>query len=202
MLVKGKITQWDDDKGFGFIQPLLKGERVFVHIKALQNRSRRPVMGEVVTYTVGKDEQGRLQAQQVTFAGEKRKLKTAKRATTWPLWCVLAFAAVLSVAVAMTKLPLYVPLLYAGLSVVTFMAYWLDKRKAQAKQSHKRTPESRLQFMALLGGWPGALLAQSYLRHKSQKRAFLQVFYFAALLNLIALAWLHSQHMLPAGIGG
>ena len=200
MLVKGKITQWDDDKGFGFIQPLLKGERLFVHIKALQNRSRRPVMGEVVTYTIGKDEQGRLQAQQVTFAGEKRKIKAAKRATKWPLYCVLVFAAVLSAAVAMAKLPLYVPLLYAGLSVVTFMAYWLDKRKAQS--GLWRTPESTLQFMALLGGWPGALLAQSYLRHKSQKRAFLQVFYFAALLNLIALAWLHSQHMLPAGIGG
>ena len=200
MLVKGKITQWDDDKGFGFIQPLLKGQRVFVHIKALQNRSRRPVIGEVVTYAIGKDEQGRLQAQQVTFAGEKRKIKAARTAAKWPLWCVLAFAAVLAAAVATAKLPLYVPLLYAGLSVCTFVAYWLDKRKAQA--GRWRTPESTLQFMALLGGWPGALLAQSYLRHKSQKRAFLAVFYLGALLNLIALAWLHSQQMLPAGIGG
>ena len=200
MLVKGKITQWDDDKGFGFIQPLLKGQRVFVHIKALQNRSRRPVIGEVVTYAIGKDEQGRLQAQQVTFAGEKRKIKAARTAAKWPLWCVLAFAAVLAAAVATAKLPLYVPLLYAGLSVCTFVAYWLDKRKAQA--GRWRTPESTLQFMALLGGWPGALLAQSYLRHKSQKRAFLVVFYLGALLNLIALAWLHSQQVLSAGIGG
>lgn len=200
MLVKGKITQWDDDKGFGFIQPLLKGQRVFLHIKALQNRARRPVIGEVVTYAIGKDEQGRLQAQQVTFAGEKRKIKAARTAAKWPLWCVLAFAAVLAAAVATAKLPLYVPLLYAGLSVLTFMAYWLDKRKAQAGKW--RTQESTLQFMALLGGWPGALLAQSYLRHKSQKRAFLVVFYLGALLNLIALAWLHSQQMLPAGIGG
>ena len=200
MLVKGKITQWDDDKGFGFIQPLLKGERVFVHIKALQNRARRPVIGEVVTYAMGKDEQGRWQAQQLTFAGEKRKIKAAKRATKWPLWCVLAFAAVLSAAVATAQLPLYVPLIYAGLSVCTFVAYWLDKRKAKA--GRWRTPESTLQFMALLGGWPGALLAQHYLRHKSQKRAFLLVFYLGALLNLIALAWLQSQHMLPAGIGG
>lgn len=200
MLVKGKISQWDDDKGFGFIQPLLKGERVFVHIKALQNRSRRPVIGEVVTYAIGKDEQGRLQAQQVTFAGEKRKIKAAKSAAKWPLYCVLAFAAVLSAAVAMAKLPLYVPLIYAGLSVFTFMAYWLDKRKAQTGKW--RTPESTLQFVALLGGWPGALLAQSYLRHKSQKRAFLLVFYFGALLNLIALIWLHSQNLLPKVTGG
>ena len=200
MLVKGKVTQWDDDKGFGFIQPLLKGERVFVHIKALQNRSRRPVIGEVVTYAMGKDEQGRWQAQQVTFAGEKRKIKAAKRAAKWPWWCVLAFAVVLSAAVVTAQLPLYVPLIYAGLSVCTFVAYWLDKRKAKA--GRWRTPESTLQFMALLGGWPGALLAQHYLRHKSQKRAFLLVFYLGAVLNLIALVWLQSQHMLPAGIGG
>ena len=199
MLVKGKITQWDDDKGFGFIQPLLKGERVFVHIKALQNRSRRPVIGEVVTYAMGKDAQGRLQAQQLTFAGEKRKINKARTSAKWHLWCVLVFAAVIGVAVATAKLPLYVVLVYAGLSVFTFVAYWLDKRKAKA--GRWRTPESTLQFMALLGGWPGALLAQHYLRHKSQKRAFLLVFYLGALLNLLALAWLQSQHMLPADIG-
>ena len=196
MLVKGKITQWDDDKGFGFIQPLLKGERVFVHIKALQNRARRPVVGEVVTYAIGKDEQGRLQAQQLTFAGEKRKINKGRTSAKWHLWCVLVFAAVIGAAVATAKLPLYVPLVYAGLSLVTFITYWLDKRKAQA--GRWRTPESTLQFMALLGGWPGALLAQSYLRHKSQKRAFLAVFYLAMLVNISALIWLHSQNLLPA----
>ncbi|WP_445768717.1 DUF1294 domain-containing protein [Rheinheimera sp.] len=191
MLVKGKITQWDDDKGFGFIQPLLKGERVFVHIKALQNRVRRPALGEVVTYSVGKDDQGRPQAQQVTFAGEKRKINKARTSAKWPLWCVLVFAAVISAAVATAKLPLYVVLVYAVLSVCTFIAYWLDKRKAQSGKW--RIQESTLQFMALLGGWPGALLAQSYLRHKSQKHAFLTVFWFSVLVNLVALSGLAWQ---------
>jgi len=194
MLVKGKITQWDDEKGFGFIQPLLKGERVFVHIKALQNRARRPVNGEVVTYTVGKDEQGRLQAQQVTFAGEKRKIKAAKAASRWPLLLVMLFAALLFTAQISAKLPLYVPLLYAVLSLVAFFAYWWDKRKAQAGQW--RTRESSLQLLALIGGWPGAILAQNYLRHKSQKRAFLLVSYVASMLNVIALIWLQNQALL------
>lgn len=195
MLIKGKITQWDDAKGFGFIQPLLKGERVFVHIKALQNRTRRPVLGEVVTYTLAKDDKGRLQAQAVTFAGEKRKLKAARAASRWPLLLVLAFVAVLLAAVVIAKLPLYVPLFYAGISLLTFTLYWRDKRKAQAGHSHKRTPESTLQLMALLGGWPGALLAQGYLRHKSQKRAFLLLFWCAVLVNLTLLsaAALHGQ---------
>ena len=191
MLVKGKITQWDDDKGFGFIQPLLKGERVFVHVKALQNRARRPVVGEVVTYAIAKDDQGRLQAQQVSFAGEKRKINQARTSARWPLWCVLVFAAVISAAVVTANLPLYVVLVYAGLSVCTFVAYWLDKRKAQSGKW--RIQESTLQFMALLGGWPGALLAQRYLRHKSQKRAFLTVFWFSVLVNLVALSALTGQ---------
>lgn len=197
MRIKGKITQWDDAKGFGFIQPLLQGERVFLHIKALQNRTRRPALGEVVTYTLAKDDKGRLQAQAVTFAGEKRKLKAARAASRWPLLLVLVFVAVLLAAVVIAELPLYVPIFYAGISLLTFTLYWWDKRKAQAGHSHKRTPESTLQFMALLGGWPGALLAQGYLRHKSQKRSFLAVFYLSLLLNLAALGWLLNSSLLP-----
>ena len=195
MRIKGKIMQWDDAKGFGFIQPILKGERVFVHIKALQNRTRRPVLGEVVTYSLGKDEQGRLQAQDVTFAGEKYRIRTAKTASKAPLLLVLGFAGVLLLALFFGKLPLYVLAAYALLSVLTFIAYWLDKRKAQARRW--RTPESTLQLLALLGGWPGALLAQAYLRHKSQKRPFLVMFWFAVVVNLIALSWAASQQFLP-----
>ena len=200
MRIKGKITQWDDAKGFGFIQPILKGERVFVHIKALQNRTHRPVLGEVVTYSLGKDEQGRLQAQDVTFAGEKHRIKTAKTAAKAPLLLVSGFAGLLTLALFFAKLPLYVLVAYALLSVLTFIAYWLDKRKAQAGKSHNRTPESTLQLLALLGGWPGALLAQAYLRHKSQKRPFLVVFWFAVVVNLIALSWAASQQFLPLQI--
>lgn len=195
MRIKGKISQWDDAKGFGFIQPMLKGERIFVHIKALQNRTRRPVLGEVVTYSLGKDEQGRLQAQDVTFAGEKYRIRTAKTASKAPLLLVLGFAGVLLLALFFGKLPLYVLAAYALLSVLTFIAYWLDKRKAQARRW--RTPESTLQLLALLGGWPGALLAQAYLRHKSQKRPFLVMFWFAVVVNLIALSWAASQQFLP-----
>lgn len=198
MRIKGKITQWDDAKGFGFIQPMLKGERVFVHIKALQNRTRRPVLGEVVTYSQGQDEQGRLQAQDVTFAGEKHRIRTAKTASKAPLLLVLGFAGVLTLALFFGTLPLYVLAVYALLSVLTFIAYWWDKRQAQA--GRWRTSEQTLQLLALLGGWPGALLAQAYLRHKSQKRAFLVVFWFAVVVNLIALSWVASQQFLPLQI--
>lgn len=195
MLVKGKITQWDDAKGFGFIQPLLKGERIFVHIKALQNRARRPVIGEVVTYSVGKDDKGRTQANAVTFAGEKLIVKAARTSSRWPLLLIVVFSIALAVAFALKKVPLYVIAAYAVISLFTFISYWLDKRKARA--GHWRTPESTLQLLALLGGWPGALLAQSYLRHKSQKRPFLLLFWCAAVLNLIALSWAATLPLPP-----
>lgn len=191
MRLKGKITQWDDDKGFGFIQPMLKGERIFLHIKALQNKARRPVIGEIVTYTTTQDSKGRLQAGSVTFAGEKLRLKKAKAGSVMPLLLVMLFFAGLLLACWQGKLPAYIVAAYLLLSVVTYFSYWLDKRKAQA--GRWRTAESTLQFMSLLGGWPGALLAQRYLRHKSQKRSFLWQFWFTVVLNLAVLLYLGEK---------
>ena len=132
-----------------------------------------------------------------TFSVNKHGAKTCRTAARWQLFVVTAFAAVLGLAFVWLRLTLYVVAAYMLLSVFTFIAYWWDKRKAQAGHSHKRTPESTLQFMALLGGWPGALLAQGYLRHKSQKRSFLAVFYLSLLLNLAALGWLLNSSLLP-----
>lgn len=128
-----------------------------------------------------------------TFSVNKHGAKTASTAARWQLFVVTPFAAVLGLAFVWHKLPLYVVAAYMLLSVFTFIAYWLDKRKAQAGQW--RTPESTLHFMALMGGWPGALLAQSYLRHKSQKRPFLLLFWCTVLLNLtlLSVAMLHGR---------
>lgn len=192
MRFKGKITQWDDDKGFGFIQPMLKlaqkAEQVFLHAKAIQNRGRRPQVGEVVTYSVAKDQQGRNQAEQVTYAGEKQLVKSARAVGSWPLKLVAGFFLLVAAGCWFGKLHYYVLAGYAVLSVITFAMYAWDKR--QAKTAGQRTRESTLQLMALVGGWPGALLAQNYLRHKSKKKAFLRVFWFAVTVNLGVLFYL------------
>lgn len=62
------------------------------------------------------------------------------------------------------------------LSVVTFFVYAWDKR--QAKRSGWRVPESRLHLLSLLGGWPGAHLAQGWLHHKSSKGRFQRIYYW------------------------
>ena len=75
-------------------------------------------------------------------------------------------------------------------SIVTFIAYASDKSKAQ--QNSWRTPESTLHFLALIGGWAGAAIAQQTLRHKSQKRDFRTVFWLTVIVNFGALTWLMS----------
>jgi len=61
------------------------------------------------------------------------------------------------------------------LSVVTYVVYALDKRKARAQVT--RTSEATLHALSLIGGWPGAYLAQYRHRHKTAKVGFQFVFW-------------------------
>jgi len=91
----------------------------------------------------------------------------------------------------------YLAALYALASVACFIAYALDK--AAARRGERRTPERTLLLLGLAGGWPGALAAQSLLRHKSAKPAFLFKFWCTVLLNLGALLALQAGWV---GLGG
>ncbi|MCL6702310.1 DUF1294 domain-containing protein [Pseudomonas sp. T1.Ur] len=76
----------------------------------------------------------------------------------------------------------WVPMVaYGSVSLVAFLLYWSDKRKARADAW--RTPENVLHAVELAGGWPGALLAQQVFRHKTRKVSFQVVFWFIVLLH-------------------
>lgn len=78
----------------------------------------------------------------------------------------------------------WVPMTAYGLvSLVAFLLYWSDKRKARADAW--RTPENVLHAVELAGGWPGALLAQQVFRHKTRKVSFQVVFWFIVLLHQV-----------------
>ena len=62
MQQKGKITNWNDDKGFGFITPIGGGKQIFIHVKAFKNRSNRPELNQIVSYDISKDNRGRISA--------------------------------------------------------------------------------------------------------------------------------------------
>jgi len=78
--------------------------------------------------------------------------------------------------------------IYTVGSVACFIAYAADKRAAIRQQ--RRTSERALLLLGLAGGWPGALLAQQWLRHKSSKASFLAWFWLTVVLNLAMLVWL------------
>jgi uncharacterized membrane protein YsdA (DUF1294 family) len=79
----------------------------------------------------------------------------------------------------------YILAVYAIASVATFIAFARDKRAAQLNLL--RTPEKTLHALELVGGWPGALLAMSIIRHKNRKLSYLAV--FAVIILIHAVAW-------------
>ena len=190
MRSKGKITSWNDDKGFGFITPFDGGDRIFIHIKAIKSRARRPVANDVVTYSIAKDNQGRTRAIDATLAGEKPKKMAAQEANRPVILFAWLFLVVVGISCLLTELPLIVLGAYILVSMITFIAYAIDKSAAQA--GRWRTSEGSLLMLGLLGGWPGALLAQQILRHKSKKGSFRLMLWITVFLNCAGLVWLHT----------
>ncbi len=59
-----------------------------------------------------------------------------------------------------------------AINVVTGLFYFYDKMSAGS--TLLRVPENTLHLLALIGGWPLALLSQRFLRHKTVKEGFRQ----------------------------
>ena len=114
----------------------------------------------------------------------------ASASRSYPLLVMLIFFGLTAGSATLGKLPPLVPMLYIFMSLLTYLLYFLDK--SAARNGSWRTRESTLHLMSLLGGWPGALLAQQRLRHKTRKQPFRFIFWFTVLGNLGALIWLHS----------
>ena len=89
----------------------------------------------------------------------------------------------------------YIIAWYTFINLTTILAYAVDKRAA--RKDRWRVPEAHLHLLSLLGGWPGAILAQQKLRHKTVKRSFRFVFWITVILNVAGLVWLLS----PQGSG-
>lgn len=101
-----------------------------------------------------------------------------------------AFAALFLIALLAASLAgamsMIVFAIYGVASIAAFIAYGMDKSAARRKV--RRTRESSLHSLAIAGGWPGALIAQSLFRHKTSKQPFQAVFWTTAILNCLALA--------------
>jgi len=219
MELRGKLINWNDDKGFGFIEPADGSERLFVHISAVRGDAR-PTAGSMVYYLAGKDERGRPRAEHmrgeglsIDRAAIRRKPQASEKGAAGkpgpasarpkvarpqrsgrphagirrlPLkLLVLALLVVLpllgSIGVLRQQATAWPLMAYLLVSIASFVQYAIDKRSAES--GRWRTPENTLHITELLGGWPGALIAQQVFRHKTRKASFQAVFWLIVLLH-------------------
>ena len=170
MIKKGKISSWNDDKGYGFITPSSGEDKIFVHIKAFKYQARRPEVNRLVTYILSTDKQGRICAAEVTMPAAQIIEKVHQGNRRFSNIFAGLFLGIVAICGVFDIAPYWVIVIYLAMSSITFFFYYVDKSSAQ--KGEWRTPENTLHLLALLGGWPGALIAQQILRHKSQKITF------------------------------
>ena len=191
---EGNLAEWNDERGYGFITPDNGGQKVFLHIKSLLPSARRPVQGEHFFYKLTVDEKGRpraSEAYQSCLLDERRKLPLIHSIIGWLIHLYLwPLAVIPALIVAIKTGSAFAALAFAFVlnSLLTILFYREDKYRAQYKCW--RIPEINLHAWELLCGWPGALYAQSAFRHKRSKISFMIIFWFCAILNVLALLWL------------
>ena len=96
------------------------------------------------------------------------------------------------------RVPNWVGGLYVLFSLLCFYFYTADKAAAQVR-GRRRVPEKTLLLLGLVGGWPGAIVAQQVRRHKSSKLRFRSAFWTTVLLNVLAFVLLSALLWSPSG---
>lgn len=106
-------------------------------------------------------------------------------AATWEKASVVALTLFALLYLGVTLVwgtPVLLAVGYAAMSLVCGLFYAQDKAAAQADEW--RTSESTLLLLGLVGGWPGAIVAQQMLRHKTSKVSFRVAFWLTVLVNV------------------
>lgn len=190
--VHGRITQWFDDRGYGFITAAGGSKQIFLHVSEFGARGARPKVGDAVTFFPQRDDRGRLRAIAVEFA-ERARVEAPSRGARW--WIpVIVIGSVAALALD-GRVPWWLVGLYAAASGDAWLLYAWDKSRAAVRA--RRVPENTLHLVALVGGWPGALVAQQQFRHKTRKTSFRVAFWLTVALNVAALATFVVEGRLP-----
>jgi len=204
--ITAPIVHWNVEKAYGFIQA--DRQRVFLHIRDFTTRPQRSIQeGDLVQFSMGKDSQGRpcaIRAMHIlspdTFSRpalptHSRRPSRDHRLKPETLVILLLLLALPILALLKLALPLLTMCIaIVAISAITYLVYALDKMRAQAEDW--RIPESTLHALALIGGWPGAFLAQQFLRHKCAKMRFQIPFWLTvAAYQYLALDYLIAWRM-------
>ena len=147
-----------------------------------------------MTYELTFDKQGRPQASNVSFVAVRRPVDQSPtaRPRIGAVALTTVFLGFVVTSVVQAKLHPIVLLAYIVASCLGFLLYAFDK--AAAMQGNWRTKESTLHLVSVLGGWPGAMIAQSMFRHKTKKTSFQVIYWVTITLNCSGLMWLLSPN--------
>lgn len=192
----GTVRVWNADRGFGFLRRP-DGSDLFLHIKAFPRGVDEPAVGNEVTYEIEAQADGKLRAARARSAAEAYVPPVRP---TSPLLGILAIAAFVAIYILVEvnwgPVPLWVPIAYLGVSAITFGSYAIDKSAARLKG--RRVAETSLILLGMFGGWPGAILAQQLLRHKTAKLSFRAVFWVSVLINVAVFVGLNAPGVAQA----
>ena len=103
-----------------------------------------------------------------------------------PLAGVIAALAFLLPWLGVWNVP-WVVTLYAGNSILAFVAYGSDKRRSI--QNMPRWSEHGLHLLELAGGFPGAFVAQRVWRHKTRKVPYQLIFWGIVVVHAALWGW-------------
>jgi uncharacterized membrane protein YsdA (DUF1294 family)/cold shock CspA family protein len=189
--VEGTLVTWNEDRGFGFIAPTGGGRQVFAHIRAFPQGTTAPHIGELVSYEVERTSEGKTRARYVRPIGAGAVQRYGRTASSILSYLpVVAFIVLYAVVWELWQPPYWVLVLYVGASLLCFIIYAIDK--SAAAEGRWRVSESALLLLGLAGGWPGAIVAQQVLRHKTKKRSFQAAFAGSVVVNVLAFVVLTS----------
>ncbi|MES2879519.1 MAG: cold shock and DUF1294 domain-containing protein [Pseudomonadota bacterium] len=187
MRFEGRLKTWNDARGFGFIEPHQGGQEIFVHITAFPAGTGKPVPNLKVSFEVEQKADGKKRAKNVIFGRPARAVSRigGRAANSWAVENTIVltvFALAYLVVTVVWGTSWYLAVGYFGMSLVCAFAYGMDK--TAARNGHWRISESTLLFLGMIGGWPGAIVAQQTLRHKTSKVSFQVSFWFTVVINV------------------
>jgi uncharacterized membrane protein YsdA (DUF1294 family)/cold shock CspA family protein len=187
---KGTLVMWNDPKGFGFVRPENSEDDYFIHITAFKKEmARRPEIGDTVRFRPA-DIAGKKRVSFAIIEGIDYEQPAPKpfslmpKPRSWAVNLLILTPLTLSAYLlwrAKNPIPFFS---YCVFSLLTLFIYGADKTHAATRRW--RVPEIYLHVLELMGGWPGALMAQNAFRHKTRKSLYQVLFRGIIALHLAA----------------
>ncbi|NIY91172.1 DUF1294 domain-containing protein [Vibrio diazotrophicus] len=177
MALKGTISEWYIDRGYGYIIPDSGALRIKFLLSDVKNSVNIGEIKQPVRFVIAQDENGNRRATHVEGV----------RTFPWATLIVVWFAATLAGCVYFWQYPKIIVYYYLGATAIVLAVYLLDKRNE--KRTKAVTGESALLFLSALGGWPGAVIGQYSFNLQPKSFTFQLLFFIVMSLHIAFLVW-------------